>query len=63
MRTSFYHQPEAQHPQSSAINKTPAEYPIYEVESGIGADMVKQIAVIENAQFTPSGRPGLEQTF
>ena len=29
MRTSFHHQPEAQHPQSSAINKTPADYPIF----------------------------------
>ena len=29
MRTSFHHQPEAQHPKSSAINKRPADYPIY----------------------------------
>ena len=29
MRTSFHHQPEAQHPNSSAINKLPADYPIY----------------------------------
>ena len=29
MRTSFHHQPEAQHPKSSAINKLPADYPIF----------------------------------
>jgi hypothetical protein len=34
MRTSFHHQPEAQHPKSSAIHKLPADYPIYGVESG-----------------------------
>ena len=29
MRTSFHHQPEAQHPKSSAIHKFgPADYPI-----------------------------------
>ena len=27
--TSFHHQPEAQHPKSSAIHKLPADYPIY----------------------------------
>jgi hypothetical protein len=25
----FHHQPEAQHPKSSAIHKPPADYPIY----------------------------------
>ena len=29
MRTSFHHQPEAQHPKYSAIHKLPADYPIY----------------------------------
>ena len=29
MRTSFHHQPEAQHPKSSAIHELPADYPIY----------------------------------
>ena len=30
MRTSFHHQPEAQHPKSSAIHKFgPADYPIF----------------------------------
>jgi hypothetical protein len=29
MRTSFHHQPEAQHPNLSAIHKLPADYPIY----------------------------------
>ena len=28
MWTSFHHQPEAQHPKSSAIHKLPADYPI-----------------------------------
>ena len=32
--TSFHHQPEAQHPNSSAINKLPADYPIYSVAMG-----------------------------
>ena len=29
MVTSFHHQPEAQHPNSSAIHKLPADYPIF----------------------------------
>jgi hypothetical protein len=33
-RTSFHHQPEAQHPKSSAIHKLPADYPIYWGNSG-----------------------------
>jgi hypothetical protein len=28
----FHHQPEAQHPKSSAIHKLPADYPIFEGE-------------------------------
>jgi hypothetical protein len=28
-RSSFHHQPEAQHPKSSAIHKLPAYYPIF----------------------------------
>jgi hypothetical protein len=28
-RTSFHHQPEAQHPKSSAIHKLLADYPIF----------------------------------
>ena len=35
MRTSFHHQPEAQHPKFSAIHKLPADYPIF----GPKADM------------------------
>jgi hypothetical protein len=27
--TPFHHQPEAQHPKSSAIHKPPADYPIF----------------------------------
>jgi hypothetical protein len=33
-RTSFHHQPEAQHPKSSAIHKLPADYPIFRGQSG-----------------------------
>ena len=29
MRTSSHYQPEAQHPNSSAIHKLPADYPIF----------------------------------
>jgi len=29
MRTSFHYQPEAQHPNSSALHKLPADYPIF----------------------------------
>jgi hypothetical protein len=29
IRTSFHHQPEAQHPKSSAIHKLLADYPIF----------------------------------
>jgi hypothetical protein len=32
--TSFHHQPEAQHPKSSAIHKLPADYPIYRTNNG-----------------------------
>jgi hypothetical protein len=32
-RTSFHHQPEAQHPKSSAIHKLSADYPIFSPES------------------------------
>jgi transposase len=32
-RTSFHHQPEAQHPKSSAIHKLAADYPIYRGQS------------------------------
>ena len=35
MRTSFHHQPEAQHPNSSAIHKPPADYPIFRSEAEI----------------------------
>jgi hypothetical protein len=35
MRTSFHHQPEAQHPKSSAIHKLPADYPIFRSKADI----------------------------
>jgi hypothetical protein len=34
-RTSFHHQPEAQHPKSSAIHKLPADYPIFQCTAEI----------------------------
>jgi hypothetical protein len=37
--TSFHHQPEAQHPKSSAIHKLPADYPIFRWNSGHTADI------------------------
>ena len=41
MRTSFHHQPEAQHPKSSAIHKLPADYPIF----GSLGDMAARFAM------------------
>jgi hypothetical protein len=38
-RTSFHHQPEAQHPKSSAIHKLPADYPIFRGKSGHAPDI------------------------
>src|SRR5215471_3490003 len=34
-RTSFHHQPEAQHPKSSDIHKLTADYPIYRGRTGL----------------------------
>jgi hypothetical protein len=39
MRTSFHHQPEAQNPKSSAIQKLPADYPIFRGKSGHATDI------------------------
>ena len=54
MRTSFHHQPEAQHPDPSAINKLPADYPIYRGNSGHwgpGGDFKKRL---NEATATPA---------
>src|SRR5665213_3394131 len=48
MRTSFHHQPEAQHPKSSAIHKLPADYPIF----GSKGDLA---ALTGNVRFTSAG--------
>jgi hypothetical protein len=40
MRTSFHYQPEAQHPNSSAIHKPPADYPIFGALSGLTSDII-----------------------
>jgi hypothetical protein len=45
-RTSFHHQPEAQHQKSSAIHKLPADYPIFALVSDRMAD-------IENGREAP----------
>jgi len=42
--TSFHHQPEAQHPKSSDINKLPADYPIFTPESGF------EMAILESGR-------------
>ena len=47
-RTSFHHQPEAQHPKSSAINKPPADYPIYS-----GAQRTWQDALLGSRSASP----------
>jgi hypothetical protein len=49
MRTSFDHQPEAQHPKSSAIHKLPADYPIFRGK----ADMQRGVAPTARSQMTP----------
>jgi hypothetical protein len=41
----FHHQPEAQHPKSSAIHKLPADYPIYVLGFGLTAIIVAFIIV------------------
>src|SRR6516165_61066 len=51
MRTSFHHQPEAQHPKSSAIHKLPADYPIF----GSKADIALSLDYV---RFTPESGHG-----
>jgi hypothetical protein len=46
--TSFHHQPEAQHPKSSAIHKLPADYPIYRGEQTFGNSDWRLIAIIRS---------------
>jgi hypothetical protein len=65
-RTSFHHQPEAQHPKSSAIHKLPADYPIFWDQSGHGAErrplastVCFHVAVARNmAQWLLDFQPG-----
>jgi hypothetical protein len=45
--TPYHHQPEAQHPHSLAINKLPADYPIF----GSQADICSATA---HVRFTPN---------
>jgi hypothetical protein len=46
-RTSFDHQPEAQHPKSSAIHKLPADYPIFLWYSG------REMLAVRLSHFDP----------
>ena len=64
MRTSFHHQPEAQHPKSSAIHKLPADYPIFRGKSGRAADITgttefdpSRSAVANNMSWKPRAPP------
>jgi hypothetical protein len=50
MRTSFHHQPEAQHPKSSAIHKLPADYPIFRGD----ADMHRGVASTASVADDPT---------
>src|SRR5215469_10555355 len=58
-RTSFHHQPEAQHPKSSAIHKLPADYPIFGprrkfLHPAAGAAALPALECIARAQTYPS---------
>ena len=54
MRTSFHHQPEAQHPKYSAIHKLPADYPIYWRHSGHCSGLARNGSVANDQFRTPS---------
>jgi hypothetical protein len=43
MRTSFHHQPEAQHPNFQLSTSWQADYPIFRRKSGRAADISKQL--------------------
>jgi hypothetical protein len=38
LRTSFHHQPEAQHPNFPLSTSEQADYPIFQGQSGLGTD-------------------------
>ena len=70
MRTSFHHQPEAQHPKSSAIHKLPADYPIFAPESAQITDIGGRLksancrhAVQQSMSVAGSHAPYRERTF
>ena len=54
-RTSFHHQPEAQHPKSSAIHKLPADYPIYfvAIERFLAGELAEPLADLLLARGVP----------
>ena len=54
MRTSFHHQPEAQHPKSSTIHKSPADYPIF-CQADISRTLPSPIAFFSQMDERPDG--------
>ena len=52
--TSFHHQPEAQHPISSAIHKLPADYPIYWIVVSTGRRNTGAQLAINNDDGLPN---------
>jgi hypothetical protein len=53
MRTSFHHQPEAQHPNFSLSTSRQADYPILSPNSGAKADMAAR-RFVNAEQISPS---------
>jgi len=51
-RTSFHHQPEAQHPKSSAIHKLPADYPIFGGEPEVSGRAALAASVENDPKWT-----------
>jgi hypothetical protein len=51
MRTSFHHQPEAQHPNFQLSTSWQADYPIFAPESGQIADCLGRSALCHKRKF------------
>jgi hypothetical protein len=58
--TSFHHQPEAQHPKSSAIHKLPADYPIFRGKSGHHSSRASCLLLTQSGHWTPKSRNGVD---
>ena len=59
MRTSFHHQPEAQHPIFQLSTSWQADYPIFRRE----ADNASALALLASVAFDPSGHQARPQSF